>query len=543
MALEVGQRIGDYQVVDILGAGGMGKVYKVRNTISERVEAMKVLLPNLQSDPELADRFMREIKVQASLEHPNIAALHTALRIDNQLLMVMEFVEGRSIEDGMQNGPLAIDFALDCASQVLSALAYAHSRGVIHRDIKPANMMVTHGGVVKLMDFGIARMTQEKKLTQTGRTVGSLYYMSPEQIQGVDLDARSDLYSLGVSLYEMVTGKRPFQGDSDYSIMAAHLQQQPVPPVEIDPRLPAVLNEIILMSISKDPAQRFQSANAFKAALDGARRSIAGGPAQAAAPTPPASPFVQPAASVSAAAPIPGSRRGAYIVLGCVLTLVVLGLAAVEGPKWFRTSASTGQTQEVPPTTSPEAASSSQQITTPAQPEPAALPASETTAAPPPSAAIPANSTPPAAPGNERNQRSPGRTKNAPPAVSSSAQPAPAPPAAAPASEQVVAQQPPPEPAPAIDNRRAQALAAQQDRLMLLGARANAARASLSNLQRSQQAQGLGLRGDISATASRMEYQMDQAESAIKAGDPAAARRSLDAAERELDKLDNFLGR
>src|SRR5215469_11677352 len=206
MNVQIGSTVGDYQIVGILGAGGMGKVYKVRNGISDRVEAMKVLLPDLAAQPELSDRFLREIKTQASLEHPNIAALHTALRVDNQLLMLMEFVEGVTLEQKLKEGPLPIEQAVDYISQVLSALDYAHQHGVIHRDIKPANMMLTPAGAVKLMDFGIAKGAGDHKLTMTGTTLGSLYYMSPEQIQGaVNLDARSDLYSVGVSLYELVT--------------------------------------------------------------------------------------------------------------------------------------------------------------------------------------------------------------------------------------------------------------------------------------------------------------------------------------------------
>ena len=211
MNLEIGTTVGDYQVVGILGAGGMGQVYKVRNVISDRVEAMKVLLPDLANQPDLADRFLREIKVQASLVHPNIAGLHTAVRVDNQLLMLMEFVEGVTLDQKLKDGPLPAAEAVNYVMQVLAALDYAHARGVVHRDIKPGNMMLTPGGVVKLMDFGIARSATVHKLTQTGTTVGSLYYMSPEQIQGIAApDARSDLYSVGVSLYELVTGKKPF---------------------------------------------------------------------------------------------------------------------------------------------------------------------------------------------------------------------------------------------------------------------------------------------------------------------------------------------
>lgn len=274
MAFEIGNRIGDYEVIDVLGAGGMGKVYKVRNLISERIEAMKVLLPNLATNPDLEGRFLREIKTLATLEHPNIAQLRTALRIENQLLMIMEYVEGVSLAQRLTQGRPALAESADWVSQVLSALSYAHGHGVIHRDIKPANMMLTPSGVVKLMDFGIAKGATEPKLTMTGQTVGSLSYMSPEQVKALPLDARSDLYSLGVSLYEMTTGRRPFKEDSDYALMAAHLQKMPTPPIEVDPSLPPTLNAIILMALAKDPAGRFQTAAAFQTALDSVRASL-----------------------------------------------------------------------------------------------------------------------------------------------------------------------------------------------------------------------------------------------------------------------------
>ena len=415
MSYEIGTRVGDYQVVEVLGAGGMGQVYKVRNLISDRMEAMKVLLPNLDADHELADRFMREIKVQASLDHPNIAALHTAQRIDNQLVMIMEFVDGYTIESLMRRGRIPLPHAVDFAMQVLEALSYAHARGVVHRDIKPANMMLTPRGVVKLMDFGIAKIN-DHRLTQTGRTVGSLFYMSPEQIRGdSNIDARADLYSLGVTLYEMATGRRPFEGDSDYSIMAAHLQQQPRPPLHIDPTLPELLSDIILMSLAKDPAQRFQTADAFRLALRNAVSQLGAvapigvpmppsyaPPVTQTAPLPvppiptqrPAFPPPQPSPThpsqqpMGYAPPPPAgppqfrpmpppqaqagrSHRGVYMLLGSLLTVGIIVAAAVYVPKMLKTRASdkpTAQIAQVTPTSQP--ASQQPASSSPTQPPP-----------------------------------------------------------------------------------------------------------------------------------------------------------------------------
>src|SRR5712692_5449744 len=255
------ERKGDYEILGVLGAGGMGKVYKVRNVLSDRIEAMKVLLPNLADQKELADRFLREIKVLASLNHPNIAALRTALMIDNQLVMIMEFVEGTTLAAHLEQEAITWGDAMNYIDQVLAALSYAHKQNVIHRDIKPANMMLTPSGAIKLMDFGIARSGNDVGLTVIGTTVGSLAYMSPEQVKCGPIDARSDLYSLGVSLYEMVTGQMPFKGDSDFSIMQAQLQQTPRPPIEVNPNLPEPLNQIILIAMSKEPARKIGRAH------------------------------------------------------------------------------------------------------------------------------------------------------------------------------------------------------------------------------------------------------------------------------------------
>jgi serine/threonine-protein kinase len=272
MNYEVGDRVGDYQVVERIGAGGMGAVYKVRNLITDRLDAMKVLLPDLRQAADLAERFSREIKVHASLVHPNIAALHTAMRLENQLLMIMELVEGTSLSTRLRQGPIQCQESVNYICQVLSALSYAHERGIIHRDIKPANIMVTPNRIVKLMDFGIAATTGpgnlQNRLTAAGMALGSVHYMSPEQVKAGAPDARSDLYSLGITFYEMVTGQCPIRGNSEYEIMAAHLALAPPSPIELNPFLPPAVAAIIQKSIQKRPDDRFQTAAEFRASLE-----------------------------------------------------------------------------------------------------------------------------------------------------------------------------------------------------------------------------------------------------------------------------------
>jgi serine/threonine-protein kinase len=578
MAFNIGDTVGDYQIVGILGAGGMGKVYKVRNVISDRNEAMKVLLPNLAEAPELADRFIREIKLLASLNHPNIAGLHTALRMENQLLMMMEYVEGRTLEERLREGPLTLWEAVDYMSQVLSALSYAHERGVVHRDIKPANMMVTPHGEIKLMDFGIAKAMADRKLTMTGTTLGSLFYMSPEQVKGVStLDGRSDLYSVGVSLYEIVTGTRPFKGDSDYSLMVAHLEQQPVPPIQLDPTLPPGLNEIIMTAIQKEPAERFQTALAFRGALESVKQSLAppagakpgvaaaapapphAAPTQTAgvlmpppapqpyaAPAPPPPQYAAPPPAYAAPVPPPppaqaASHRGLYMALGGVLVVAVLAVAAIYLPGWYRARAGAGQ----PPVINQQQAETAKQAVPPPATETALEAAAQppgqgpTASVQPPSSSVqtPATSVqPPSSTLQTPRQTPPSRTT---PAVRTPAGQA-EPPVPTPVQPEH-ATAPPPQPGPPpVDEA---ALEHQRERLGLLAARANAVRGTLQNLEQQQRSQGLGLRGDISASWKRMEFLLDEAEAALKRQDLAAAKRHLANAERETDKLDQFLGR
>lgn len=266
MAFEPGQRIGDYEIVAKLGAGGLGVVYEVQHLISERREAIKILLPD-QGSPEMVERFRREVQTLATLNHVNIAQLHTAFYHDNQLAMVMELIQGETLRDLRLRMPITLAQALDYVGQTLGALAYAHRLGVVHRDIKPSNIMITDGGIVKLLDFGIALTGHGAELTRAGYLLGSLNYMSPEQVGGSKATPRSDLYSVGVTLYELLTGTLPIQGASNYEIMMGHINQVPPPPNQLAAQVPNAISDAVMRALAKDPLQRFATADEFLQAL------------------------------------------------------------------------------------------------------------------------------------------------------------------------------------------------------------------------------------------------------------------------------------
>jgi serine/threonine protein kinase len=264
--LKSGQTIGDYEVLSQLGSGGIGEVYKVRHVISRRVEALKLLRSD-RNGSDLSERFVREIRVLASLSHPHIAQLHTAFQVNEQVAMVMEFVEGEDLQWKMRapwpRRPLE---GIDYVRQVLSAQEYAHARGVIHRDIKPSNIVITPEGQAKLLDFGLAMRTADATSTRPGHVLGTLHYMSPEQVRGERVDARSDLYSTGAMLFEILTGKTPFKG-TDYEVMRCHVSTDPRYPAELNPALTTGICSTILKAMAKDPAARYQSATEFLADL------------------------------------------------------------------------------------------------------------------------------------------------------------------------------------------------------------------------------------------------------------------------------------
>jgi serine/threonine protein kinase len=268
MTFSIGDTVDAYRILEELGRGGMGRVYKVEHTITRRLEAMKVLEGGRPGEPEQAARSLREIQLQASLDHPNVAAVHNAFWAGEDLVLVMELIEGRSLRRVLEAGRIPVAAAIDYACQALSALGCAHANGVIHRDVSPSNILITNTGVVKLTDFGLSRGPADLRLSQPGTPSGSLHYMSPEQVRGTGpADARSDIYSLGAVLYELATGKKPFDGASAFSIMIDQVRKAPTAPLAIEPGLPLALNDAILRSLEKDPARRFQTAAEFHLAL------------------------------------------------------------------------------------------------------------------------------------------------------------------------------------------------------------------------------------------------------------------------------------
>jgi serine/threonine-protein kinase len=267
--IEVGQKVGDYEIVGKLGAGGLGMVYEARHLISRRAEAMKVLLPSQTGTAEMVERFRREVQLLATLNHPNIASLHNAFYHRDQLVMVMELVHGETLRDRSRRIAMPLPAVVDYASQILSALSFAHQAGVVHRDIKPSNIMITESEVVKLLDFGIAISDRSVGLTTPGFLLGSLNYMSPEQLNGEKATARSDIYSVAVTLYEVLTGRLPFTGATNYEIMIGHLQRTPVSPMEVNAVIPPTVSQAVMRALAKDPMQRFATASAFHAALHG----------------------------------------------------------------------------------------------------------------------------------------------------------------------------------------------------------------------------------------------------------------------------------
>ncbi len=271
MKFEIGQTVGGYEFLAVLDTSESGVTYKVRNVLVKRLEALKVLPKELQEDQQRVDRFLREVNIRARLTHPNIVTFYNAMPLEGQLVMTTELVEGSTIAQLAKLGPVPLEDVSDYICQALSGLVYAHAHGVVHRDLSPLSMIVTEENRLKLKDFGLAKMYADPSLTQAGTMVGSVDYASPEQVKGNStLDERADIYSVGVILYELATGQKPFAAKSQFEVMLAHVEKEAAPPVEHNPELSSELNDIILRALAKSPDERFQSAMKFRSALQDA---------------------------------------------------------------------------------------------------------------------------------------------------------------------------------------------------------------------------------------------------------------------------------
>lgn len=266
--------LGQYELVDVLGQGGMSVVFKGKHKLTDQEVALKILPPELAAHSQVKGRFLEEAKALAALDHPNIVHLYNFGEEKGYFVLAMQFVQGRTWERIILENK-RMDWKASCkiAVDVLRALEYAHGRGVIHRDMKPSNVLVrAHDAMATVMDFGIAKMTTSTKLTATGQTMGTVRYMSPEQVRGQEVDLRTDLYSLGATLYESLTGDTPFDGSTHFEIMTKHLSEAPKPPSALGIELPEIVEQALMRSLAKKPDDRFENAREMRKVLEAALR-------------------------------------------------------------------------------------------------------------------------------------------------------------------------------------------------------------------------------------------------------------------------------
>lgn len=262
MDSNIGKKLdGRYEITELIGIGGMADVYKAQDVMENRPVAVKILKPEYSDDEEFLRRFRNESKAIAVLSHPNIVKIFDVGFTDEIQFIVMEYIDGITLKEFIeQQGVLKWKDALHFMTQILRALQHAHDKGIVHRDIKPQNIMLFTDGTIKVMDFGIARFSRIDGKTLSDKAIGSVHYISPEQAQGEMTDERSDIYSVGVMLYEMLTGRKPFDGDTAVNVALKHMQENAIPPREIMPAIPEALEEIVIHAMEKQPAQRYQSA-------------------------------------------------------------------------------------------------------------------------------------------------------------------------------------------------------------------------------------------------------------------------------------------
>ena len=270
----IGKTISHYKILEKLGEGGMGVVYKAEDTTLRRAVALKFLPPETMRDPQAKARFLHEAQAAAALNHPNICTVYEIGEADGQTFIAMALIEGGSLRDKIGGGPLRLDETIDLAVQIAEGLAAAHKRNIVHRDMKPGNVMVTTEGRTKIMDFGLAKSPGQTRLTKTGTTSGTIAYMSPEQSRGGHIDHRTDIWSFGVMLYEMVTGQRPFRGDYEQAVVRSIVDDQPEPMTALRTGVPMELERIAVKAMAKRPEERYQHVDDMMVDLKALRKAV-----------------------------------------------------------------------------------------------------------------------------------------------------------------------------------------------------------------------------------------------------------------------------
>ena len=534
----IGEQVANFRIIEKLGEGGMGVVYKAMDVELERPVAIKMLTPELSHNPEIVERFRTEARAQANLNHVNLATLYAFLVHEGNAFIAMEYVEGENFEQLIRRrGPLPVEDAVPWFKQALLGVGAAHRMGIVHRDIKPTNLMLNRQGIVKVMDFGIAKVVGVRGATRTGMQLGTPAYMSPEQIQGRQIDVRTDIYALGITLYQMLSGHVPFEEGSDFEIMRHQVSTPPPPMVNLHPYAPVQYQNVVTKAIEKDPGARYRSVEEFGAALERPESVMTGGAAAtlgvpnrtvletttgqtyataAVAPqSQPATAAPMMAAAVSAT-PVPGGSgrwNSRYMMAGLIVVVAAVLLGVVlfaRRPAPAPISAVGGSANA--PLAQPQVEMTGSSLNPPGAGNGATGPggqASEHTEA---TVQPPANKS---------------RTKTV---ASNRTDP----------NGGTADQPPPPPPAPAVDPKVMQELETENDQL---DSRAAAVESSVDALERQLQQSGLGLRGDMVAARNSMRVDLQKAKQALDNTDPESARHYLGLANKDIAKLEAFLGR
>lgn len=496
----------------------MGVVYKALDANLNRVVALKILKAAMAGNQSMLDRFRSEAQIQATLAHPNVATLHNFFLHEGSPVMVMECVDGETLQRMVERqGAIPAVEAVALFRQVLLGVEAAHKLGIIHRDIKPSNLMLNRSGVVKVMDFGVAKATDpDQTLTRSGVRVGTAYYMSPEQVKGEPVDIRTDIYALGITLYELLTAHVPFFGDSEFQILSDHVHRTPPPPSTYLPKLPKDLEAVVLKALEKDPAKRFQTVAEFCSALDRAALIpptivVTPGPIRWTSTTPaPRTPVVPQTVKF----PL-GKFAAVAGLIACVLTVVGFVRFKNTPPavKAAQVTPAPLVTKDVRADDPPPAL----QTTTVQVQEPAANPAS---LAPP------------------QEARPPAAKKT----VSRSAASVQQPQAAATPALLNIVPAPVAEPAAPSPSASQAAIDEAAHRLARLRSRSDSLHANLQDLRSNLAAQGLSIRAEAAEAAANLDLYLAEAERALQAGDTASANTNMDRADYTARKLAGLTG-